>query len=130
MYQLSKLFHNLLNFKNKNLFFSKIFLDLIFSNKEDFYIVYTHLPDDNKGQLIDLLSIWLDYYIDNVSLDVVNTIKNELFINCTIKHITGSIVNVLAKASNINRFRSDVQNCTLLLKKALGKQLVNIIYFI
>lgn len=112
------------------MFFSKIFLDFIFWNREAFYIVYTHLPDGSKDQLIDLLSFWLYHYNDNVSLDVINTIKQNFFMNCTIEQITGSTVNVLAKASNIDRFYSDVQNCTPLLEKALGKQLFIIIYFI
>lgn len=99
--------------------YSKIFLDSIFSNSKDFLIVYKNLPDSSKDQLMNILSIWLDHYNEEVSLEVIVVIKNNYFIDCAIEKITSHVVNVLAKASNIEKFNSEIQKQTTLLKKIM-----------
>lgn len=103
--------------------FSKIFLDSIFACSEEFIIVYSNLPDSSKTQLLDLLSIWLDHYPDDVAVEVIVIIKDTYFMDYTIENITGNVVNVLAKASSIEKFSSEIKKHTLLLKKLLGKYL-------
>ncbi|VVC44649.1 Armadillo-type fold,Armadillo-like helical,Ataxin-10 domain [Cinara cedri] len=105
--------------KKKEIEYCKIFLDSIFSDHKSFELTYTHLPDDSKDQLMNLLSVWLDYYEDIVSFEVMEFIKTDLFISCTIDQITGGVVNVLAKASNISRFHDVIQNYTPLLEKTM-----------
>jgi hypothetical protein len=100
--------------------FSKIFLDSIFSSSEDFLCTYTNLSYTSKEQLTSMLSIWLDHYIEDVSLDVIYVIIDNFFINCTVEEITNNIVNVLAKASSIEKFKSDIKQHTPLLKKSMG----------
>lgn len=107
-----------------------MFLDSIFSNSKDFIFVYTNLPDSAKDQLMNLLSIWLDYYKDEVSLDVIIAIKDNYFIECTIEEITTSVVNVLAKASNVEKFNTEIQKHTSLLHKLMGKTFNYFIYHI
>jgi len=100
--------------------FSKIFFDYIFSNSEDFLFTYANLPSSSKDQLMDLLSIWLDNFEDDISLEVIIVIKNNFFINSAIEHITSSVVNILVKASIIDRFNSEIRTHTKLLKKVIG----------
>ncbi|KAL4143221.1 hypothetical protein QTP88_005579 [Uroleucon formosanum] len=99
--------------------YSKIFLDSIFSNSKDFLLVYENLPDTSKNQLMNIFSIWLDHYHEEVSLEVIIVIKNDLFINCAIEKITSFVVNVLAKASSIEKFNSEIKKHTTLLKKIM-----------
>lgn len=101
--------------------FSKIFLDSIFSNSTDFLLVYANLPDSSKHQLIDILLIWLDHYSDDVSLEVINVLKDNLVINCTIEEISSHVVNALAKASTVDKFRFEIQKHSTSLKKLMGK---------
>lgn len=100
--------------------FSKIILDSIFSNCKDFSLTLTNLSDTSKEQLMNILSIWLDNYIDDVSLDVIFVIIENFFIDCTIEEITSNIVDVLAKASSIEKFKTDIRQHTPLLKKSMG----------
>lgn len=109
--------------------FSKIFLDSIFSSSKDFLYTYTNLSAISREQLMNILSIWLDHYIDDVFLNVIFVIADNFFINCTIEEITSSTVNVLAKASSIEKFKSDIQQHTLLLKKSMG-MVIFIYYFV
>lgn len=74
-----------------------------------------------------LLSIWLDHYTDDVSLEVIIVIKDNFFINFTIEDITSQVVNILAKASNIEKFKLEIQKHTSLLKKLIGRYTI---YFI
>lgn len=99
--------------------YSKIFLDSIFSNSKDFLLVHKNLPDTSKNQLMNILSIWLDHYNEEVSLEVIVVIKNNFFINCDVEKITSHVVNVLAKASNIEKFNSEIKKHTTLLKKIM-----------
>lgn len=110
--------------------FSKIFLDSIFSSSKDYTTVFTNLPDTAKDQLMNLLSIWLDYYKDEVSLDVIITIKDNYFMKCTLEEITGPVMNVLAKASNVEKFNSEIQKHTSLLHKLMGKVFILFIYYV
>lgn len=84
-------------------------------------VAYVHLPDDSKDQLVNILSNWLDNYNDDVCIDIINFLKDDMFIGCKLEKISGSVVNVLAKASNITKFNDYIQNHTPLLKKAIGK---------
>jgi len=101
-------------------------LDSIFSNSKDFSLVFTNLPDSSKDQLMNIMSIWLDHYNEEVSLDVIILIKNKFFIDCAIEKITSHVVNVLAKASNIEKFNSEIKTHTTLLKKIMGIRLVSL----
>lgn len=83
--------------------------------------MYTNLPNSSKNQLMELLSIWLDHYIDDVSLEVIIVIKDNFFIDSTIENITNQVVNILAKASSIDKFKSEIQKHTSLLKKLIGR---------
>ncbi|XP_026812588.1 ataxin-10 [Rhopalosiphum maidis] len=103
----------------KELEYSIIFLDSIFSNSKDFLLVFTNLPDCSKDELMNIISIWLDNYNKEVSLDVIVVIRNNFFIDCPIEKITRHVVNVLAKASNIEKFNSEVKSHTTLLKKIM-----------
>lgn len=69
---------------------------------------------------MNMLSIWLDHYIDDVSLDVILVIIDNFFIDCTVEELTSNTVNVLAKASSIDKFKSDIRQCTPLIKKSMG----------
>lgn len=89
--------------------------------------MYTNLPNSSKNQLLELLYIWLDHYIDYVSLEVIIVIKDNFFIDSTIENISNQVVNILAKASSIDKFKSEIQKHTLLLKKLIGRY---IFYFI
>lgn len=100
--------------------FSKIFLDSIFSNSKDFLFVYTNLPDSSKNEIMNLLSMWLEYFKDVVSIEVIVIIKDNFFIDCSIEQITSHVVNVLAKASSIEKFNFEFQKHTTLLKKIMG----------
>lgn len=69
---------------------------------------------------MDLLSMWLEYYKDDVSTEVIVSIKDNFFIDCTIEQITSNVVNVLAKASNIEKFNSEFLKHTKMLEKIMG----------
>lgn len=69
---------------------------------------------------MNLLSIWLDHYKDDVALEVIFGIIDNYFMNCTLEEITCHVVNVLAKASYIEKFRPKIQKRTLFLKKLMG----------
>jgi len=87
-------------------------------------LVFTNLPDCSKDELMNIISIWLDNYNKEVSLDVIVVIRNNFFIDCAIEKITRHVVNVLAKASNIEKFNSEIKSHTALLKKIMGIRLV------
>jgi len=70
---------------------------------------------------MDLLSVWLDHYQNDVAQEVINVIKNNFFMNYTVEKITRSVVNVLAKASAIDKFNLEIKKDTFLLKKLIGK---------
>lgn len=89
-------------------------------------MVFTNLPDPSKDQLMNTMSIWLDHYNEEVSLDVIVVIKNNFFINCAVEEITSHVVNVLAKASSIEKFNSEIKKHTALLKKIMGIILVSL----
>lgn len=108
----------------KNIF-SKIFLDAIFSNSKDFLMVFTNLPDCSKDQLMNIISIWLDNYNEEVSVDVIVAIRNNFFIDCVVDKITRDVVNVLAKASNVEKFNYEIKRHTTLLRKIMGIKLVS-----
>lgn len=74
---------------------------------------------------MNIFSIWLDHYHEEVSLEVIIVIKNDLFINCAIEKITSFVVNVLAKASSIEKFNSEIKKHTTLLKKIMGIRLIS-----
>lgn len=95
-------------------------MDSIFENSKDFLLVYTNFPNSPKNQLMNLISIWLDHYQDDVSLDVIIALIENCFINCSTEDISSQVVNVLGKASIINKFKFEIQNNTLLLKKLMG----------
>ncbi|XP_022173061.1 ataxin-10 [Myzus persicae] len=99
--------------------YSKIFLDSIFSSSKDFLLVYENLPGTSKDQLMNIISIWLDHYNEEVSLEVIVVIKNNFFINCALDKVTSHVVNVLAKASNIDKFNAEIKQDTTLLKKIM-----------
>lgn len=86
--------------------------------------MYTNLPNSSKLQLLELLYIWLDHYIDDVSIKVIIVIKDNLFIDSTIENITNQVMNILAKASSIDKFKSEIQKHTSLLKKSIGRYIV------
>lgn len=69
---------------------------------------------------MDLLSIWLEYYKDEVSIEVIVAVKDNFFIDCTIEQITNNVVNILAKASNIEKFNSEFLKHTKILEKVIG----------
>lgn len=69
---------------------------------------------------MDLLSMWLEYYKDDVSIEVIVAVKDNFFIKCTIEQITSNVVNVLAKASNIKIFNSEFLKDTKMLEKIMG----------
>lgn len=107
------------HWSQKELEYSKIFLDSIFSNSKDFLLVFTNLPDCSKDQLMNIISIWLDNYNEEVSLDVIVAIRNNFFIDCVVDKITRHVVNVLAKASNVEKFNYEIKRHTTLLKKIM-----------
>lgn len=74
---------------------------------------------------MNIFSIWLDHYHEEVSLEVIIVITNDLFINCVIEKITSHVVNVLAKASSIEKFNSEFKKHTTLLKKIMGIRLIS-----
>jgi len=113
--------------KLKCFIFSKIFLDSIFSSSKDFLLVYKNLPDTSKDQLMNIISIWLDHYNEEVSLEVIVVIKNNFFINCALDKITRHVVNVLAKASSIEKFNAEIKKHTTLLKKIMGRYKISFI---
>lgn len=82
--------------------------------------VYSNLQDSSKNQLMDLLSMWLEYYIDDVSIEVIVAVKDNFFIECAIEQITSNVVNVLAKASNIKKINSEFLKHTKMLEKIMG----------
>jgi len=75
---------------------------------------------------MNIISIWLDHYHEELSLEVIAVIKNNFFINCAVEKITSHVVNVLAKASNIEKFNSEIKKQTTLLKKIMGIRLVSL----
>jgi len=89
-------------------------------------LVFTNLPDCSKDQLMDIISVWLDNYHEEVSLDVIVAIRNYLFIDCVVDKITRHVVNVLAKASNVEKFNYEIKRHTTLLKKIMGIKLVSL----
>lgn len=100
--------------------FSKIFLDSIFINSKDFLLIYTNFTDVSKNELMNILSIWLEHFHNDVSVNVIKAIIDYCFINHSLEDISSNTVNVLGKASNINKFKSEIQNNTLLLNKLMG----------
>lgn len=82
--------------------------------------MYTNLPSSSKDQLMDLLSIWLDNFENDVSLEIIIVIKDNFFIDSAIENISRQVVNVLAKASSIDKFNSEIRKYTSLLKKLMG----------
>lgn len=103
-------------------------MDSIFSNSKDFLIVYNSLPDSSKNQLMDLLSIWLECYKDDVSVEVIVAIIDNFFIDYTFEQISSKVINVLAKASNIGKFNCGILKHTILLEKIMG--MVDILCFL
>lgn len=95
-------------------------MDSIFKNSTDFLCVYLNLPDFSKEQIMNTLSIWLDHYEDDVSFEVIIAIKDNLFMDYEIENITNQVVNVLAKASNVEKFNSEIQKHTSFLNKLMG----------
>lgn len=95
-------------------------MDSIFKNSTDFLFVYSNLPDLSKEQLMNLLLIWVNHYEDDVSLEVIIAIIDNFFMDYDIENITSQIVNVLAKASNVEKFNSEIQKHPSFLKKLLG----------
>lgn len=75
---------------------------------------------------MDIISVWLDNYHEEVSLDVIVAIRNYLFIDCVVDKITRHVVNVLAKASNVEKFNYEIKRHTTLLKKIMGIKLVSL----
>jgi len=69
---------------------------------------------------MNLLSTWLDNFEDDVSLEVIIVIKDNFFIDSTIENITSQVVNILAKASIMDKFNSEIKQDTSLLKKLMG----------
>jgi len=69
---------------------------------------------------MNIISIWLDHYCEEVSLEVIIVIKNNFFIDCAIEKITTHVVNVIAKASSIEKFNAEIKKHTILLKKIMG----------
>jgi len=76
---------------------------------------------------MNLLSIWLDNFEDDVSLEVIIVIKDNFFIDSAIENITSQVVNILAKASNMDKFNSEIKKDISLLKKLMG---IIFIYFL
>jgi len=89
-------------------------------------LVFTNLPDCSKDQLMNIISIWLDNYNEEVSLDVIVAIRNNFFIDCDVDKITRHVVNVLAKASNVEKFNYEIKKHTTLLKKIMGIKLISL----
>lgn len=75
---------------------------------------------------MNIISIWLDHYNEEVSLEVIVVIKNNFFINCALDKVTSHVVNVLAKASNIDKFNAEIKQDTTLLKKIMGIKFVSL----
>lgn len=75
---------------------------------------------------MDIISVWLDNYHEEVSLDVIVVIRNNFFIDCVVDKITRHVVNVLAKASNVEKFNHEIKRHTTLLKKIMGIKLVSL----
>ncbi|XP_050428755.1 ataxin-10 [Adelges cooleyi] len=105
--------------QQKELEYCKIFLDSLFFNHDEFLSVYNNLSCSDKKNLLDVLSYWLEHYNDDVPLELVNTIKDELFLECAIDQITSPVVKVLAKASSMDKFKSSIQTHTAFLKKLI-----------
>jgi len=78
---------------------------------------------------MNIISIWLDHYSEEVSLEVIVVIQNNFFIDCAIEKITTHVVNVIAKASNIEKFNAEIKKHTTLLKKIMGMKLFIIIKY-
>lgn len=85
------------------------------------------MADASKNEFMNILSIWLEYYQDDVSVDVIKAIIDDCFIKYSLKDISSNIVNVLGKASSMNKFKSEILNNTSLLNKLMG--MIFIIYF-
>lgn len=100
-------------------------MDSIFSNSKDFLSVYTHYPDSSKRCLMNLLCIWLNDFEDDVSIEVITTIIDNFFIDCTIEEISNITVELLAKASSIEKFNSEIKKSTTLLTKLMGIIIIN-----
>lgn len=103
-------------------------MDSVFSDPKDFLFLFKNLPNSSKTQLMDLLSVWLDHYQNDVGKDVINVIKENFFMDCTIEEITSHVINVLAKASCIDKFNFEIKKDTLLLKKILGKVSIFVLF--
>ncbi|XP_050524339.1 ataxin-10 isoform X1 [Daktulosphaira vitifoliae] len=100
--------------------YCKIFLDSIFSNSKDFFIIYKNICSQTQSDLLEILCIWLEHYEEEVSIDVIDTIGKKLFMEITyFDEVKNSVLNILAKSSSISKFKSKFDNDPQFLKKII-----------